>query len=137
MGQAGRWQSPYHDAMMDQDRNVGQMLDMLEELKLADNTFVMYSTDNGPHAIPGRTAAMTPFRSEKDTNWEGAFRMPLVMRWPGMIEPGTHLNEIVQHQDWFPTFLAMAGEPDVIGEAEEGLQGRAAATTRTTSTATI
>ena len=119
-GQAGRWQSPYHDTMVDHDRNVGEMLDLLDELGIADNTFVMYSTDNGPHMNSWPDGGMTPFRSEKNTNWEGAFRIPLIVRWPGKIKPGTVSNEIVQHHDWLPTFLAMAGEPDVMDKLKKG-----------------
>ena len=85
IGQAGRWQSPYHDTMIDHDKNVGQMLDYLDELGITENTFVMYSTDNGPHMNSWPDGAMTPFRSEKNTNWEGAFRVPLIVRWPGHI----------------------------------------------------
>ena len=88
LGQAGRWQSPYHDTMIDHDKNVGQMLDYLDELGIADNTFVMYSTDNGPHMNSWPDGGMTPFRSEKNTNWEGAFRVPMIVRWPGKIKPG-------------------------------------------------
>jgi arylsulfatase len=113
LGQAGRWQSPYHDTMVDHDRNVGQLLDLLDELGLAENTIVMYTTDNGPHMNTWPDGAMTPFRSEKDTNWEGAFRVPLVIRWPARIKAGSVSNEIVQHHDWMLTFLAAAGEPDV------------------------
>jgi arylsulfatase len=122
LGQAGRWQSPYHDTMIDHDKNVGQMLDLLDQLGIADDTFVMYSTDNGPHRNSWPDGAMTPFRSEKNTNWEGAFRIPLVVRWPGKIKAGSISNEIVQHHDWFPTFLAMAGEPDITGKAMKGYQ---------------
>jgi len=122
LGQAGRWQSPYHDTMIDHDKNVGQMLDYLEELGLADNTFVMYSTDNGPHRNSWPDAGTTPFRSEKDTNWEGAFRVPMLVKWPGKIKAGTVSNEIVQHHDWFPTFLAMAGDPDVMDKLKKGYQ---------------
>jgi arylsulfatase len=120
LGQAGRWQSPYHDTMIDHDKNVGEMLDLLDELKIADNTFVMYSTDNGPHMNSWPDGAMTPFRSEKDTNWEGAFRVPLLVRWPGKIPAGAVSNEIVQHHDWLPTFLAMAGEPDIVEKCKRG-----------------
>ena len=120
MGQAGRWQSPYHDTMIDHDKNVGQALDLLDEAGIADNTFVMYSTDNGPHMNSWPDGAMTPFRSEKNTNWEGAFRVPMVVRWPGKIKPGQVSNEIVQHHDWLPTFLAMAGEPDIIEKLKKG-----------------
>ena len=122
LGQAGRWQSPYHDTMIDHDKNVGQMLDLLDELGIADDTFVMYSTDNGPHRNSWPDGGMTPFRSEKNTNWEGAFRIPLVVRWPGKIKAGSISNEIVQHHDWFPTFLAMAGEPDIIEKLKKGYQ---------------
>jgi arylsulfatase len=120
IGQAGKWQSPYHDTMIDHDRNVGQMLDLIDELGLADNTFVMYSTDNGPHMNSWPDGAMTPFRSEKDTNWEGGFRVPMLVRWPGHIEAGSVSNEVVQHHDWLPTFLAMAGEPNVMEKLKAG-----------------
>ena len=108
--------------MIDHDKNVGQVLDYLDELGVADNTFVMYSTDNGPHMNSWPDGAMTPFRSEKNTNWEGAFRIPMVVRWPGKIKPGQVSNEIVQHHDWFPTFLAMAGEPDIVEKLKKGYQ---------------
>jgi arylsulfatase A-like enzyme len=120
IGQAGRWQSPYHDTMVDHDKNVGQMLDLLDELGISDNTFVMYSTDNGPHRNTWPDGGMTPFRSEKNTNWEGAFRVPLLIRWPGHVKPGSIANGIVQHHDWLPTFLAIAGEPDIIGKLKKG-----------------
>ena len=120
LGQAGRWQSPYHDTMVDHDKNVGEMLDFLDELGIADNTLVMYSTDNGPHRNTWPDGGTTPFRSEKNTNWEGAFRIPLLVRWPGKIEAGSCRNEIVQHHDWLPTFLAMAGAPDVPDKLKKG-----------------
>jgi arylsulfatase A-like enzyme len=113
LGQAGRWQSPYHDTMIDHDKHVGVLLDKLDELGLTDNTIVIYSTDNGPHMNTWPDGAMTPFRSEKNTNWEGAFRVPAMVRWPGRIAPGTVSNEIISHLDWLPTFLAAAGEPDI------------------------
>ena len=113
IGQAGRWQSPYHDTMIDHDRTVGRLLDVLDELDLADNTIVIYGTDNGPHMNSWPDAGTTPFRSEKNTNWEGAFRTPAIIRWPGHIPAGTVSNEIVSHLDWLPTFLAAAGEPRV------------------------
>jgi arylsulfatase A-like enzyme len=122
LGQAGRWQSPYHDTMIDHDKNVGSMLDFLDKLGIADDTFVMYSTDNGPHRNSWPDAGTTPFRSEKDTNWEGAFRIPMLVKWPGHIKAGVVSNEIVQHHDWFPTFLAMAGEPDIVEKAKKGYQ---------------
>lgn len=120
LGQAGRWQSPYHDTMIDHDKNVGAVLDLIDELGIAENTFVMYSTDNGPHMNTWPDGAMTPFRSEKDTNWEGAFRVPLLVRWPGHIPAGAVSNEIVQHHDWLPTFLAMAGEPNIVEKCKKG-----------------
>jgi arylsulfatase len=122
LGQAGRWQSPYHDTMIDHDKNVGEMLDYLDELGIANNTFVMYSTDNGPHRNSWPDGGTTPFRSEKDTNWEGAFRVPLVARWPGNIPAGTVSNEIIQHHDWLPTLLAMAGDPDVVEKLKKGYE---------------
>ncbi|NKY46855.1 arylsulfatase [Nocardia cerradoensis] len=120
VGQAGIWQSPYHDTMIDHDRNVGRVLDALDELGLADNTIVVYSTDNGPHANTWPDGATTPFRSEKDTNWEGAFRVPQVIRWPGHIPARSISNDIVQHHDWLPTLLAAAGEPDIVDKLKQG-----------------
>ncbi|MBO9559729.1 MAG: arylsulfatase [Caulobacter sp.] len=122
VGQAGRWQSRYHDTMIDHDKNVGQILDLLDELGIADDTFVQYSTDNGPHRNSWPDGGMTPFRSEKNTNWEGAFRVPLIVRWPGNVKPGSIANGIVQHHDWFPTFLEMAGAPDVVDKLKQGYQ---------------
>jgi arylsulfatase A-like enzyme len=119
-GQAGRWQSPYHDTMIDHDKNVGQMLELLDELGIAEDTFVMYSTDNGPHRNSWPDGATTPFRSEKNTNWEGAFRVPLLVRWPGKIKAGSISNGIVQHHDWLPTFLAMAGDTEVMEKLKKG-----------------
>jgi arylsulfatase len=95
------------------------MLDYLDELGIADNTFVMYSTDNGPHRNSWPDGAMTPFRSEKNTNWEGAFRVPLIVRWTNKIKAGTISNEIVQHHDWLPTFLAMAGDSEVVDKLKK------------------
>jgi arylsulfatase len=112
-GQAGRWQSEYHDTMVDHDRHVGTVLDKLDELGIAEDTIVVYSTDNGPHMNTWPDGAMTPFRSEKNTNWEGAFRVPQAIRWPGRIAAGTVSNEIVSHLDWLPTLVAAGGEPDV------------------------
>jgi arylsulfatase A-like enzyme len=120
LGQAGRWQSPYHDTMIDHDNNVGEMLNLLDQLGIADDTFVMYSTDNGPHCNSWPDGGTTPFRSEKNTNWEGAFRIPMVARWPGKIKAGSIANGIVQHHDWLPTFLAMAGASNVVDELKKG-----------------
>ena len=122
LGQAGRWQSPYHDTMIDHDKHVGQMLDHLDKLGIAEDTLVLYSTDNGPHMNTWPDGGMTPFRSEKNTNWEGAFRIPMMIRWPGKIKAGSVSNEIVQRHDWLPTFLAMAGEPDIIEKCKKGYQ---------------
>ena len=120
IGQAGENQSPYHDTMIDHDKNVGQVLDCLDKLGIAEDTVVVYSTDNGPHMNTWPDGAMTPFRSEKDTNWEGAFRIPELVRWPGKIPAGSISNEIIQHHDWLPTFLAMAGEPDIVEKLKKG-----------------
>jgi len=114
LGQAGRWQSPYHDTMIDHDKIVGNLLEKLDELGIADDTIVMYSTDNGPHMNTWPDGGMTPFRNEKNSNWEGAFRVPSMIRWPGKIEAGTVSNEIIAHKDWLPTILAAAGEPTTI-----------------------
>ncbi|TWU56317.1 Arylsulfatase [Rubripirellula reticaptiva] len=113
VGQSGRWMSEYADAMIDHDKNVGTVLDKIDELGIGDDTFVMYSTDNGPHMNTWPDAAMTPFRNEKNSNWEGAYRVPAMVRYPGKIKPGSISNEIVSHLDWLPTVLALAGEPDV------------------------
>ncbi|GDZ95419.1 sulfatase [Planktothrix agardhii CCAP 1459/11A] len=122
LGQSGRWQSEYHDVMIDHDKCVGELLNYLDALGITDNTFVMYSTDNGPHINSWPDAGMTPFRSEKNTNWEGAFRVPKLVRWPGVIEPGSVSNEIVSHLDWLPTFVAMAGDPDIKEKLLTGYQ---------------
>ena len=122
LGQAGRWQSPYHDTMIDHDKNVGTILAKLDELGIADNTIVMYSTDNGPHMNSWPDGAMTPFRNEKNSNWEGAFRVPAMVRWPGHIKPGSVSNEIVSHLDWLPTLLDAAGVPDVKQRLLSGYQ---------------
>ena len=120
VGQAGRWQSTYHDTMIDHDRTVGRLLDVLDELGLADDTIVIYGTDNGPHMNSWPDAGMTPFRSEKNSNWEGAFRTPAIVRWPGRIPAGVVSNEIVSHLDWLPTFLAAAGDPQIREKLETG-----------------
>jgi arylsulfatase len=103
----------YADGMIEHDGHVGKLLKALDDLGIADNTIVLYTTDNGPHMNSWPDAAMTPFRSEKNTNWEGAFRVPCAIRWPGKIKPGSVSNEIVSGHDWSQTFLAAAGEPDV------------------------
>lgn len=121
-GQAGRWQSEYHDVMIDHDRHVGVLLDVLDDLGIADDTMVFYSTDNGPHMNSWPDAAMTPFRNEKNSNWEGAFRVPSLIRWPGKIPAGTVSNDIVSHHDWLPTILAAAGEPEIKEKLMRGHQ---------------
>ncbi len=122
LGQSGRWQSPYHDTMIDHDKNVGTLLNKIDELGIADNTIVMYSTDNGPHMNSWPDGGMTPFRSEKNSNWEGAYRVPAMVRWPGRIKPGTVSNDIVSHLDWAPTLLALAGEPEIKQKLLQGYQ---------------
>jgi len=102
--------------------HIGQFLDLLDELGIADNTIVFYSTDNGPHYNTWPDAASTPFRGEKNTNWEGGWRVPAMVRWPGKIEAGSVTNEIVHHMDWLPTFLAAAGEADVKEKLMKGHQ---------------
>src|SRR5580692_7645809 len=106
-------QDDYSDRMVTHDEQIGQMLDKLDELGIADNTIVMYSTDNGPENDTWPDGANTPFRSQKDTNWEGGWRVPAFIRWPGKIKPGSVLNGIVSHQDMPPTLLAIAGDSDV------------------------
>ena len=110
IGQSGRWQSPYHDTMIDHDKNVGEVLKALDDLGIANNTFIMYSTDNGPHMNSWPDGAMTPFRNEKNSNWEGAYRVPAMFRWPGKIKPDQVSNDIVAHLDLLPTLLAVAGD---------------------------
>jgi arylsulfatase A-like enzyme len=120
LGQSGRWQSEYHDVMIEHDKHVGAMLNLLDELGITDNTIVFYSTDNGPHINSWPDAAMTPFRNEKNSNWEGAYRVPAMVRWPGKIKAGSISNEMVSHMDWLPTFLAAAGEPDIADKLKAG-----------------
>jgi arylsulfatase A-like enzyme len=120
IGQSGRWQSPYHDTMIDHDRNVGTVLKALDDLGIANDTFVMYSTDNGPHMNSWPDAAMTPFRNEKNSNWEGAYRVPAMFRWPGKIRPDQVSNEIVSHLDLLPTLLTIAGDTEVKDKLARG-----------------
>jgi arylsulfatase len=103
----------YADGMAEHDGHVGKLLKALDDLGIAENTIVLYTTDNGPHMNSWPDGAMTPFRSEKNTNWEGAFRVPCMIRWPGHIKPGSVSNEIVSGHDWSQTLLAAAGEPDI------------------------
>jgi arylsulfatase len=106
-------QDEYSDGMVEHDRHVGKFLAKLDELGIAENTIVFYSTDNGPHYNTWPDAAATPFRGEKNTNWEGGWRVPAAVRWPGRIQAGIWNNQIVHHMDWLPTFLAVAGEADI------------------------
>jgi arylsulfatase len=99
---------------------VGALLDKLDQLGIADNTIVIYSTDNGPHENTWPDGGTTPFRSEKNTNWEGAFRVPELIRWPGKIPARVVSNEIIQHHDWLPTLLAAAGDPDIVEKLKSG-----------------
>lgn len=117
----GKHVDEYTAGMIEHDMHVGELLKALDDLGLADNTIVQYSTDNGPHMNTWPDAGMTPFWGEKNTQWEGAWRVPAMVRWPGHIKPGTVSNEIVHHMDWFPTFLAAAGNPDVKEELLEGV----------------
>ncbi len=112
--------SEYIDGMIEHDETIGTLLKALDDLKIADNTIVVYTSDNGPHMNTWPDGAMTQFRSEKNTNWEGAFRVPCLVRWPGVIKPGTATNELMSHNDWIPTLCAIAGEPDIIGKLKKG-----------------
>jgi arylsulfatase len=110
----------YPDGMVEHDGHVGRLLDKLDELGIADNTIVMYSTDNGAEELTWPDGGTTPFRGEKDTNWEGGWRVPCAIRWPGVVKPGIVYNEIFSHQDMLPTLLAAAGEPDIVEKVKQG-----------------
>ncbi len=112
--------SEYNDGMIEHDETVGTILKALDDLGIANNTIVVYTTDNGPHMNTWPDGAMTPFRSEKNTNWEGAFRVPCLVRWPGHIKAGTITNELMSHNDWIPTLCAIAGDPDVVNKLKAG-----------------
>ena len=113
-------QDDYSDRMVTHDEQVGELLDKLDELGIADNTIVMYSTDNGPENDTWPDGANTPFRGQKDTNWEGGWRVPAFLRWPGKIKAGSVFNGIASHIDMFPTLLAAAGDPDVTKKLLDG-----------------
>ncbi len=115
----------YTCGMVEHDMHIGKFLDLLDELGIADNTIVFYSTDNGPHMNTWPDAAMTPFRGEKNTNWEGGWRVPAFVRWPGRIQAGSYTNEIVHHMDWLPTFLAIAGKDDIKDDLLDGYRSGA------------
>lgn len=112
--------SEYIDGMIEHDETIGTLLKALEDMGIADNTIVVYTSDNGPHMNTWPDGAMTPFRSEKNTNWEGAFRAPCLVRWPGNIKPGTVTAEMMSHNDWVPTLCAIAGEPDIKNKLLKG-----------------
>jgi arylsulfatase A-like enzyme len=116
----------YTDGMIEHDIHVGELLDLLDQLGIADNTIVMYSTDNGPHYNTWPDAGTTPFHGEKNSNWEGAYRVPTFVRWPGQFPANVTLNGIVSHEDWLPTFAAAAGNPNIKDQLLKGvsLNGR-------------
>ena len=119
----GRYQhgsSEYVDGMIEHDDTIGSLLKALDDMGIANDAMVIYTSDNGPHMNTWPDGAMTWFRSEKNTNWEGAFRVPCLVRWPGVIAPGTVTNEIMSHNDWIPTLCAIAGEPDVVNKLKAG-----------------
>jgi arylsulfatase len=111
--------------MVEHDMHIGKFLKALDDLGIADNTIVFYSTDNGPHMNTWPDAGWNPFRGEKNTNWEGGWRVPAMVRWPGHIKPGQWSNEIVHHMDWFPTFVDIAGDPNVTAELKAGMHNDA------------
>ena len=115
----------YTAGMLEHDMHIGMFLDKLDELGVADNTIVHYSTDNGPHYNTWPDAAATPFRGEKNTNWEGGWRVPAAVRWPGVVKPGSVSNGIVHHMDWLPTFLAAAGKTDIKEDLLDGYKSTA------------
>jgi arylsulfatase len=110
----------YPDGMVEHDGHVGQLLKKIDDLGIADNTVVMYATDNGAEEMTWPDGGTTPFRGEKDSNWEGAWRVPCMIRWPGVIKPGTVSNDVFSHQDMLPTLLAAAGEPDIAAKLKQG-----------------
>ena len=112
----------YTDGMIEHDMHVGELLDLLDELGITDKTIVQYSTDNGPHFNTWPDAGTTPFHGEKNSNWEGAFRVPCFIRWPDQFPAGVTLNGIVSHEDWLPTFAAVAGAPDIKEKLLKGVE---------------
>jgi arylsulfatase len=115
-------QDEYSDGMVEHDLHVGELLKLVDELGIADNTIVYYSTDNGPHYNTWPDAGTTPFRSEKNSNWEGAYRVPAFVRWPGKFPAGVTLNGIVAHEDWLPTFAAAAGDTAIVEKLRQGVE---------------
>jgi arylsulfatase A-like enzyme len=112
-GQSGMPDNEYADGMIEHDGDIGKLLKAVDDLNIASDTILVYTTDNGPNMFSWPDAAMTPFRSEKDSNWEGAFRVPAMVRWPGHITPGQVSNEMFSGLDWLPTLIAAAGDPNV------------------------
>ncbi|MCR9105926.1 MAG: arylsulfatase [Gammaproteobacteria bacterium] len=112
----------YNDGMVEHDGHVGQLLNKLDDLGVADNTIVIYSTDNGPHYNQWPDAAISPFRGEKNTNWEGGFRVPAMVRWPGTVAPGRVSNQVMSHLDWVPTLMAAVGEASIVADLKKGKQ---------------
>ncbi|MBY3567835.1 arylsulfatase [Rhizobium laguerreae] len=110
------------DGMAEFDGMVGQLLDQLDELGIAENTIVVWTTDNGAEVFSWPDGGTTPFHGEKNTNWEGGYRVPGMVRWPGIVKPGTEINEIVSHEDWLPTLVAAAGEPDIAAKLLAGYE---------------
>lgn len=110
----------YPDGMVEHDKQVGQLLDKLDELGIADNTVVIYSTDNGAETVSWPDGGTTPFHGEKGTTWEGGFRVPLLVKWPGVIEPGQKINDIISQEDWFPTFAAAVGDDTIVEDLKQG-----------------
>ena len=110
----------YPDGMVETDGHVGQLLKLLDDLGVTENTIVVYTTDNGAEVFTWPDGGTTPFKGEKATNWEGAFRVPCLIRWPGVIKPGTIVNDICAHEDFIPTFAAAAGEPDLVAKLLKG-----------------
>ena len=112
----------YPDGMLELDGYVGQLLKKLDELAIADNTIVLFTTDNGAEVMTWPDGGSTPFRGEKATNWEGGYRVPMVIRWPGTIKPGSVYNEMFAHYDLIPTFAAAGGDPDIVAKCRNGAQ---------------
>lgn len=120
VGKSG--QDEYGDGMVEHDGHVGELLEHLDKLGIADDTVVFYSTDNGPHYNTWPDAGTTPFRSEKNSNWEGAYRVPAFIRWPGKFPAGVTLNGLVSHEDWLPTFAAIGGDATIKEKLAKGVE---------------
>ena len=110
----------YPDGMVEHDGQVGQLLKQLDDLRIADNTIVIYTTDNGAEVMSWPDGGTTPFRGEKNTNWEGGYRVPAMVRWPGLVKPGTEINDVFSAEDWMQTLLAAVGEPDLKAKLQQG-----------------